>query len=130
MAVIVGLIVAGIGFYIYQTTKAIPPTKLGTVKISPPTPTPPAVILAVTSPIDESITANKTITISGKTNPTATILISTPTADQVIKPSSQGDFSTTATIGDGANLIRIIAIGPSGNQSEKDITITYSTENF
>lgn len=130
VAVIVGLIVAGIGFYIYQSTKSISPTKVNTVKVTSPTPSTPDVLLTIDTPQDESTTDNKTITISGKTLPDATVVISTPTGDQVIKASSQGNYSTSATISDGENEIHVTAIDKSGNQTEKVITVTFTTESF
>ena len=130
VAVIIGLIVAGVGFYIYQSTKVIPQSKVNTISLATPTPTPPVILLVINTPQDESTTSNKTITVSGKTNPDNTILISTPTGDQVIKPSSQGDFSTTATISSGENVIYVTAVAPNGSQSEKMLTVTYTTESF
>lgn len=130
VAVLIGLIVAGIGFYLYQSTKAIPSNKLNTVKLTTPTPTLPTVLLTIESPTDESTTSNKTITVSGKTQPNATILVSTPTGDQVIKPSSLGAYSTTATIIDGENDIHVTAIAPNGTQTEKVVTVTFTTESF
>ena len=130
VAVIVGLIVAGIGFYIYQSTKALPSNKVDTVKVTSPTPSAPAVLLTIDTPQDESTTNNKTVTVSGKTAPNATVVVSTDTGDQVIKPSSQGNYSTTVTIGDGENQIHVTAIDPSGNQTEKIITLTFTTQSF
>ncbi|SRR5260221_193486 len=130
VAVVVGLIVAGLGFYLYQSTRAIPSTKLGTVKITPPTPTPQSVFLSVDTPADESTTDNKTVTLSGRTIPHATVIISTPTNDQVISPSSLGNFSTTITIGNGENEIYVTSISPAGTETQKIVTITYTTESF
>lgn len=130
VAVVVGLIVAGIGFYIYQSTKAIPSTKLGTVKLASPTPTPPSVFLTVDTPQNESTTNNKTVIVSGKTAPDATVIVSTATSDQILKPSTQGNYSTTTTIGDDENQIHVTAIGPAGTQADKVITVTFTTESF
>jgi len=130
VAIIIGLIVAGIGFYLYQSTKAISPTKLGTVKIVPPTPTPPSVYLTIDTPQNESTTSNKTVAITGRTNSNATVVVSTFTADQVIVPTSEGNFSTTVLIGNGENEIHVTSISPSGTQAEKIVTLTYTTENF
>lgn len=130
VAVVIGLIVAGVGFYIFQSTKIIPQNKLNTVKLAQPTPTPPTVLLTVDTPQDESTTSNKTLTVSGKTDANNTLIVSTPTGDQVIKPSSQGTYSTSATITDGENEIYITAIAPNGTQTQKIITVTYTTESF
>ncbi|HET9947005.1 MAG TPA: hypothetical protein VFQ63_02985 [Patescibacteria group bacterium] len=130
VAVVVGLIVAGVGFYFYQSTKVLPPGKLASVKVNPPTPTLPPVYLSIDSPQDESVTSNKTVTVSGKTVPDATIVVSTDTADQVITPSTTGTFSTTVTIGSGENEIHILSIGANGLETQKTITVSYTTDNF
>ena len=130
-----GLLVAGSAFYFYQTVfqhqksqqKNVKGTE--TKKTLTPTPT-PSFFLNIDTPKDESVTNNKTVTVSGKTIPDATIIISTNSDDQVIPPSSQGDFSTTATIDTGENMITLTAIAPNGEEVKKTITVTYSTESF
>lgn len=135
IAVLVGLLVAGVAFYFYQSTKVISPnaTKKETlVKLSPtkqPTTT-ASLLLSLDQPVDETVTNKKTIVISGKTLPDATITVTTPIADQVVKPSSVGDFSTTITIDDGENPIYVIATLPNGEETTKTFTVTYNTENF
>ncbi len=129
--VVIGLLVAGVAFYIYQGTKTISVTKT-TVSVATPTPTPIAnsIYLNVDSPKDESVTDNKTVTISGKTTPDATIVIMTNSDQEVIEPSGQGDFSTTITVANGGNLIRIIAFGNDGQSTSIQRTVTYSLEDF
>lgn len=129
-AVLGGLIVAGVAFYIYQSTKTIPPSDIKTVRITPPTPTSVPVLLSLDNPQDESVTDNKIVTVSGKTNPSATIVISTDSVDQVVTPSATGSFTTTITIDSDENLIHILAINANGQEAEKTITVTYSTEDF
>lgn len=129
--VIVGLLVAGVAFYIYQGTKTVPASKTTVLAPTPsPTPISASVYLNVENPIDESISDNKTIIISGKTTPDATVAIITNSDQKVIQPSGQGDFSTTVIISDGQNLIQIIAFGSDGQSATVKRTVTYSTENF
>lgn len=129
--VIIGLLVAGVAFYIYQGTKTIkaPGT---TVLTATPTPTPVtnSTYLNITSPTDESLTDKKTITVSGKTTPNATIVITTNSDQEIVEPSGQGDFSTTMTLASGANLIRITVFGSDGQTTFAQRTVTYSTEDF
>jgi hypothetical protein len=128
-----GLLVAGSAFYFYQRVTNHPTNKkvIGTNIKKLPTATPtPSFFLNIDNPKDESVTDNKTVKISGKTIPTATIIISTDTADQVITPSNQGDFSTTATIDTDENEITMTAIAPSGEEVKKTVTVTYSTAEF
>lgn len=129
-AILGGLIVAGVAFYFYQSSKTIPTTQMKTIQISTPTPTPAPLLLSIDSPADVSVTGNQTVTVSGKTVPGATLIISTDSNDQVITPASTGDFSTTVTIGDNENQIHILAIDPKGNEVEKVLTVTYSTQSF
>lgn len=129
--VVIGLLVAGVAFYIYQGTKTIPVSKT-TVSVATPTPTPigASVYLNVNAPANESVTDNKTVTVSGKTTPDATIVIMTNSDQKVVQPSGQGDFSTTVVIANGANLIRVTAFGSDGQSETIERTITYSTEDF
>lgn len=132
VAVLVGLLVAGVAFYLYQSTKALSPTSTHGVSVTSPTPTPKlATFLTIDSPQDESVTDNKTITISGKTTGDSTILLSTPTSDMIVTPvGSTGTYSASTTIQSGENVITLTAIAPNGDEVQKKITITYSTESF
>jgi len=129
-AVLGGLIVAGVAFYLYQSTKAIPATQIKTVRIATPTPTSTPGILTLDSPQDLSVTDSKTVTVAGHTDPKATLVISTASTDEVITPASTGAFTTTITIDNDENYIHILAITPDGRETEKAVTVTYSTESF
>jgi hypothetical protein len=131
VAVLIGLLAAGIAFYFYQSTKTLPPSNQITVNAPTPTQTPkPTVYISLNTPDDETIVASKTLTINGKTNPNATIIIYTNADQQVIQPSSQGDFSTTLTLDDGENLLKLMSILPGGEAITIQRTVTYSTEDF
>ena len=129
--VLIGLLVAGVAFYIYQGTKTISAPKT-TILVATPIPTPIAnsIYLNVGSPVDESVTDNKTVTVSGQTTPNATIVIMTNSDQEVVQPSGQGDFSTTIIAANGENLIRITAFGADGQSTSIQRTVTYSTEDF
>ncbi len=131
IAVVVGIIAAGIVFYIYQSTKTVPPHKTKTIAPISPTPTSTAEnILTIDLPNDEDVVDKKTITVSGKTLSNATLLISTQSSDNVVSPSATGTFSATVTIDDGINQITITAIAPDGQEQKITRTVTYSTESF
>lgn len=128
--VLIGLLVAGITFYLYQNTKLV--STNSSVSISPtPTQTPkPTIFLSINSPTNEEVVSNKTLIVSGKTLPQATIVIITNSDQLVVKPSSQGDFSTTITLGNDQNLIRMNALAPNGEIATVERTVTYSTSSF
>lgn len=132
IAIFVGLLVAGGAFYIYQMTKQIPEDKADTITIkSHPTPTPRSTnFLSIDSPKDESLATSKTVTISGKTVPNSTIIVSTESSDEVVKPASTGSFSLTQTIDNDVNVISITAIFPDGTEQTVTRTVSYTTEEF
>lgn len=131
LAVLVGLAVAGVGFYIYQTTRTVSPSTIKTITVGKATPTPASsVFLSVETPSDESVVTSKVITISGKTDPAATLMVSTDATDSVVTPSATGAFSLTVTLTGSENVITITAIDPKGNETQKKLTVAYETENF
>jgi hypothetical protein len=131
IAIFVGIIVAGIAFYIYQSTKVVPSSQTKTVAITPPTPTPKATIyLSLSTPQDGQVFDKKIITVSGKTVPGSLVIISTDVSDQVVSPTAIGDFSADLTIGDAGNLVSVTTIAPNGEQITQTRTVTFSTESF
>ena len=135
VAVFVGLIAAGIAFYLYQMTKTLPPSKTQTLAIktssAPPTPTPNnSYFISIDTPKDEEVFDTKTISISGKTVKDSTVVVSSESTDQVVKPASNGNFSLTMPIDDGTTLLHITAIYPNGEEKSVTKTVTYSTETF
>lgn len=130
VALFLGLIVAGVIFYFYQSTKIVPDTRTKNTLSTAPTPTPQPIYLSVDSPQDEQVVDSKIVTVSGKTAPDATVIISTGGQDQVVTPSSVGNFSTTVTIESGSNMLQVTSISPAGLEATIIRTVTYSTENF
>ncbi len=131
VAIFVGLLVAGGAFYVYQMTKTLPPQKTKALTILAPTPTPDTGnFFVLDSPKDEEVFTKKTITISGKTLPDATIIISSELGDDVIKPASNGSFSATHTIGADSNLLSVTSVFPNGEEQTILRTVNFSSEDF
>lgn len=129
--VLIGLLVAGAVFYFYQTTKIVSDKSSADSSNIAPTQTPkPTIFLVLNEPLNESVVSNKTLTLSGKTNQDATVIIITDSDQLVLKPSSQGDFSTTITLSNEQNLIRVRSVIPNGETVVLEKTVTYSTEIF
>ncbi len=134
IAVFVGLIAAGVAFYLYQTTKIIPDqpkpsaTKVATQQA---TPTPSGSdIFILDTPQDEQVFDKKLITIKGTTVKGATVIVSTSDNDQVVQPADNGNFTLTQTIPDGTSMVEFSVIFPDGTQKKIERTVTFSTENF
>ena len=131
IAVFVGILFAGIAFYLYQSTKIVPASQTKTVAITPPSPTPKATIyLSIDTPQEGDVLDKKVITVAGKTVPGSLVVISTDVDNQVVSPTSIGNFSATTTIDSGGNIINITAIAPNGEETTVQRVVTYSTENF
>src|SRR3989344_1753347 len=117
IAVVLGILATGVVFYLYQTTKTIPSSKIRTIKIPSPTPiSKPSVYLTIKEPADEKVVNKKVVTVSGTTAKDATIIVLSPIDEDVVKPAGTGDFSTTINIADGQNNIEITAISPNGEE--------------
>lgn len=132
IALLVGLLVAGIGFYFYQITNAKPIQKNKSITIMlSPSPIPQEThFITIDSPTDEAVIDKKSVVINGKTVGDTIVVISTQSGDQVVKASSSGNFSATQTIDTGTNLIYITAFFPDGIEKMIVRTITSSTESF
>jgi hypothetical protein len=133
VAAFLGLLVAGGAFYIYQMTRTVdePQEKIVMGAKRAPTQAPAnANFIVIEKPEDEYVSDKRTVTISGKTSPGSTIIVSSETADQVVKPSDNGDFSLTQTIEDGVNLVQITAVFSNGEEKTVVKTITATTEEF
>lgn len=130
-AVLFGLLVAGIAFYLFQSTKTIPASTTKTISIASPTPTnPPAISLTIDRPTDEQVVSSKVLIVSGKTQSNAVITVLTDSSDQVVTPSQDGNFSTTVNLSDGQNILEVVAIAPNGESATIKRTVTYSQEEF
>lgn len=133
VAAFLGLLVAGGAFYIYQMTRTVDTpqekTVMGVKKQPSPTPA-NANYLVVEKPEDESVSDKRTVTVSGKATPNSTIIVSTETADQVVKPSDNGDFSLSQSIENGVNLVHVTAVFPDGQEQTVIKSVTATTEEF
>ena len=131
IAVVIGLLVAGVAFFIYQSTRIIPNAKIPKISVTHPSPTPAnATTLSIDKPEDQSVVSEKNITVSGKTQNNATLIVTASGSDQVVSPTSNGSYSVSVLLDGGENLITVTAISPNGDEIKKTITVTYSTEEF
>ncbi len=132
IAILIGLLAAGGIFYVYQMMRVVPnKTKTIAMKHVIPTPTPDLNnFLTVDNPADESVTSSKTLSISGKTVSSATVLVDSDSNDEVATPASNGNFTLTIPLDDGTSLIHITAIFKNGDEKQITRTVTFSSESF
>lgn len=131
VATLIGLAVAGVVFYFYETSKSIQQSGLKTVSTKPPSPTEaPSVFLTIDRPKDEEVVNQKIVTVSGKTTNSAVVAILTEGAERIVTPAANGDFSTTLPLNNGHNIIAIIAFARNAELVKLTKVVTYSTEEF
>ena len=131
VAVIFGLLVAGIAFYFFQTTKTVPNTNTKTISFVSPSPaSSPSVSLTLDQPKDEEVVDSKVLVVSGRTQSNAVVVVITDFSEDVVVPSASGAFSTTINLDDGQNILEIISIAPNGESVMIKKTVTYSQEEF
>lgn len=133
VAILIGLFVAGIAFYFYQSTKIIPEIdkKVISTKFAPTTqPSSDTSFITLNEPEDEQIVGKRSVTIKGKTTNDATIIVSSEDTDQVAKPASDGSFALTHTIGTDTTVLEITAVFQDGSEKTIKRTVTFSTEDF
>ncbi len=131
LAVVSGLVITTAAFFIYQNfiNNSDTATDRNTNIQSTPQPI-ENLLLEISEPLDGSLTDNRTISVKGVTNPENVIIVSSNQEDNSGKPTSDGNFSLTVTIDAGANVLVVRSIAPDGSEIEKEIVVTYSTEEF
>ena len=131
VATLFGLLVAGIAFYLFQTTKTVSNAGTKTISLASPTPTSsPSISLALDQPGDEEVVSSKVLIVSGKTQSNAIVVVITDSSQDVITPSGNGNFSTTVNLDNGQNILEVTSIAPNGESVTSKKTVTYSQEEF
>ncbi len=130
-ALLIGILVAIAGFFIYQSTKKVKPSDIKTITINDPTPTPSSgLFLTIETPTDEEVVDKRNIKVSGKTVPDAKIVILTQSSEEAAVPAKDGSFSTDINLDNDENIIEISAIAPNGEIVKVRRVVSYSTESF
>lgn len=83
--------------------------------------------LSLVSPIDESITNEGKILVSGSTSPDSWVILLTEKGERVIMSDKKGGFETEIFLISGENEIEIQSISETGEKANKTVTIVYST---
>lgn len=81
--------------------------------------------LEITQPQDGTTLAGerkRKIRIEGQTEENVSLTIN----ERLIILASEGKFSTDYTLSDGENHLKVIAIDPAGNQTEKELKLTFN----
>ena len=85
-------------------------------------------VLNVTSPTEGLITANKSLVVSGTTNDITSSPVTVTVNGTAVTVASNGSFSTTIALTEGANKITIIAKDAAGKTSTVTRNVTLNTK--
>ena len=83
--------------------------------------------LNLISPIDQSISKESKIKVSGTSAAHSWIVILAEKGEKVIQADSKGDFETEILLDSGENEIEVQSISDSGDKVTKVVTIVYTT---
>lgn len=84
--------------------------------------------LEVEKPENESISEEKTITVSGKTKPGNIVFVETDTKGEGGEADKDGNFMEKITLNEGSNTIYIASYDEKGESATKTITVFYTEE--
>lgn len=135
IAGILGILITTAGFFIYQSAKALPEdtkekkgpkSSLPDFKPQSKDKSP----FTISDPKEEAVVNKRSVEVKGKTDPTATIVVSSNQEDVLATPNMNGEFSATITIDTGVNPLNIQVIMPDGSTYSEVRTVTYSSEEF
>lgn len=98
-------------------------TKSLTFKVDTVPPT-----LNLTSPANNLVTNNKTLTVSGTTNDATSSPVTVKVNGTAVTVGTNGAFSTTVTLTEGTNTITVVATDTAGKSSTVTRTVTLDTK--
>lgn len=128
---IIGISFALGGFFLYQQSKIIKPSKIKKIILESPSPAPSSsIFITLSKPNDEEVSTTRNLTISGKTIPNAKIVVLTTTTQEAGVASGDGSFSTIIILDEGENIIEVSAVAGNGETAKIKRTVIYSTEDF
>ncbi|HEY5000452.1 MAG TPA: stalk domain-containing protein, partial [Candidatus Cryosericum sp.] len=108
-----------LSYYARDTQGNQEPAKQLTFKIDSTVP-----VITITAPLEGSATGNANITVIGRTEAGASVVInSSPVATQ-----ATGDFTGSVTLHEGANAIQITATDLAGNIGQARVNVTLDTK--
>lgn len=132
LAILIGLTVGLVIVYgVYRARVILTPKGQRNMIEASPTPEPSAEVLSklvVHSPLDESIQETPNVTIAGTTNHNDFVVILVNDQDFVTTADSSGNFSISAQLEVGSNVIQVISIDEDNQSTTQELTVIYTTK--
>lgn len=86
--------------------------------------------LILLSPEDESIVETPDVTVAGTTDPQAFVVIFINENEQITTADASGNFSVTAKLESGSNVIIVYSLNEDGKKSTQERVVTYTTQSL
>ncbi|MEK9200404.1 MAG: hypothetical protein AAB909_00350 [Patescibacteria group bacterium] len=83
--------------------------------------------LTITSPEDDFLSAENSVTISGTTVGSAVVSITHETGETLLQADANGKFEAEISLESGYNQITVTAIDSKGQSTQKQLLVTYTT---
>ncbi len=83
--------------------------------------------LSLASPLDESLSKESKVIVSGTTTPSSWVIILAEKGEKMLQADSRGNFETEINLISGENEIEVQSISETGEKVNKVITVVYST---
>lgn len=132
LAILIGLVVGlVIVFGVYRTRIILTPKNDNPILTESPSPEASADIisnLVIHSPLNESIQNKEDVTIAGSTNNNEFVIIMINEKDFVTTADQSGNFSISAKLESGSNIIEVNSITEDGKITTEELTVIYTTK--
>lgn len=132
LAILIGLLVGlVIVFGVYRTKIIFTPKNTNTTLEASPSPEASDEIisnLVIHSPLNESIQEKEDVTIAGSTNHNEFVVILVNEEEFITTADESGNFSISAKLETGSNIIQINSINEDGKIITEELTVVYTTK--
>jgi len=122
--VVVLLMGAGVGVYLLNT----PGKKSSEVQVQVQPEPISELKLALVSPVTDTVSENNMITVSGTTNPNATVVVFSEDNESVIQSDSEGNFFGEIELVGGINTLSVTAFSEDGQEKTVTQEVVYDDQ--
>ena len=134
LAIIIGFALGLVITFGIWTANRVMKEKKETSSVTPevtmevqPTPSPTTAFnLEIISPEDESLLNEAEITLVGKTQPGAMVVVVSEQKEEIVEADKDGNFELQITLISGTNEISITAFSQEGEEVTKTLRLVYS----
>jgi len=126
VGIVLGIIIASGFWYLKNSLKTLPKNTTGSANTTiTPQPENKQLFLEINTPLDQTISNEKDLELSGKTNPNTIVILSYNQNDYILRASEQGNFSTNIKLDSGINILYLTAANEKNETKKMSLHIVY-----